>query len=140
MFVVFIHVLYNIPLIEFYHKLFDSYFVKQYYAKTEYKVVLLTQNSENERILFPYLYRMPIFLADNTILKWLHVNKFKPETLDKIKMKNSNINAPMAIGKWIDQKINDEMIILKSRRDWELQEEANEIDWKKVIEEYEKSI
>lgn len=114
------------------------YFVVKKYNRTEYKVVVLTQSTDNDENLFAYLYRMPVFLEKNLITKWLTSPKFEQNILMKFAgQKKQKLQEPRAIAEYINQNIKDEKLILTPRHEWKAQKEADEIDWEKALTMYE---
>ena len=105
------------------------YFETKSYVSKKYKVMVLTESTDDKE-LFCYLYRMPLFISKNTIMAWI-----KNQKLDKDHV--ISLSKPKLIGKWIHcMKNTDECIVLRTAEEWKLEMEANEIDWEKAFEKY----
>lgn len=110
------------------------YFIIKKGGGKQYKVLLLTKSADNDRKLFSYLYRLPVFLPNTKSLNnWLQTSRLKKNILNKFEDQQIVVSKPTPIGDWVNKNIKNEQQILKSRQEWEFEEEAKEVDWEAII-------
>lgn len=103
------------------------------------KVLVLTQSTEQNKLLWILQDRMPVFISQKFLDQWLKFKDSYQNFCEFIKQQTVSLSNPIQIGDWIsDDSIRDEQCLLQSKQEWEYQLEfskaSSAIDWEKVIE------
>ena len=106
---------------------------KRTHFKRQLSVVLLSKDTMDNEILFPYNDRMPVLLKKESIQNWLKLKTIEKEKLMNFVKNDINFEEPKQIGPWInDSKNTREDIVLRSKEEWKIECDAATINWDAV--------